>query len=148
MDTVIVQLPAPEPEMAARRCPEPEVTPVLPAAVLKAESGFDPNAARPETGEYGIAMWTPSVFEAWGKAGTHAGPKSYGDPGDAIAAMGKYACRLDQQMKGHGLTRDLPALVAAACRTSDKTVAAAGAVPERLRHHVDKVLQYLHDYGG
>ncbi|MFG2913893.1 serine/threonine-protein kinase [Kitasatospora sp. NPDC048298] len=135
-------------ETAARRCPEPEVTPVLLAAMLKAESGFDPNAARPETGEYGIAMWTPSVFEAWGRAATHTGPKSYWDPGDAIAAMGNYACWLDQQMKGHGFTRDLPALVAAAYRTSDKTVAAAGVVPERLRQHVDKVLQYLHDYGG
>ncbi|MFF2615551.1 protein kinase [Kitasatospora sp. NPDC058046] len=135
-------------ETAARRCPEPEVTPVLLAAMLKAESGFDPKAARPETGEYGIALWTPSVFEAWGKAATHAGPKSYWDPGDAIAAMGNYACWLDQQIKRHGFTHDLPALVAAAYRTSDKTVATAGGVPERLRQHVDKVLQYLHGYGG
>ncbi|MFB7123186.1 protein kinase [Kitasatospora sp. NPDC056273] len=135
-------------ETAARRCPEPEVTPALLAAMLKAESGFDPKAARPETGEYGIALWTPSVFEAWGKAATHAGPKSYWDPGDAIAAMGNYACWLDQQIKRHGFTRDLPALVAAAYRTSDKTVATAGGVPERLRQHVDKVLQYLHGYGG
>ncbi|MFI2609777.1 serine/threonine-protein kinase [Kitasatospora sp. NPDC018619] len=135
-------------ETAARRCPEPEVTPVLLAAMLKAESGFDPNAARPETGEYGIAMWTPSVFEAWGKAAEHPGPKSYWDPGDAIAAMGNYVCWLDQRIKDRGFTRDLPALVAAAYRTSDKTVAAAGGVPDRLRPHVDKVLQYLRDYGG
>ncbi|MFF2750612.1 transglycosylase SLT domain-containing protein, partial [Kitasatospora sp. NPDC058048] len=135
-------------ETAARRCPEPEVTPVLLAAMLRAESGFDPNAARPETGEYGIAMWTPSVFEAWGKAATHPGAKSYWDPGDAIAAMGNYVCWLDQQIKHRGLTRDLPALVAAAYRTSDKSVVAAGGVPERVRRHVDKVLQYLRDYGG
>ncbi|MFF4380762.1 serine/threonine-protein kinase [Kitasatospora sp. NPDC001547] len=135
-------------ETAARRCPEPEVTPVLLAAMLKAESGFDPNAARPETGEYGIAMWTPSVFEAWGRAATHPGPKSYWDPGDAIAAMGNYACWLDQRLRRHGFTRDLPALVAAAYRTSDKTVTAEGGVPERVRKHVDTVLQYLHDYGG
>ncbi|MFE4520044.1 serine/threonine-protein kinase [Kitasatospora sp. NPDC056783] len=135
-------------ENAARRCPEPEVTPVLLAAMLKAESGFDPNAARPETGEYGIALWTPSVFEAWGKAAAHPGPTSYWDPGDAIAAMGNYACWLDQRLKRRGVTRGLPGLVAAAYRTSDKTVAAAGGVPERVRHHVDIVLQYLHDYGG
>lgn len=135
-------------EDAARRCPEPEVTPVLLAAMLKAESGFDPNAARPETGEYGIAMWTPSVFNAWSKAAAHPGPKDYMDPGDAIAAMGNYVCWLDQQIKHHGFTRDLPALVAAAYRTSDKTVAAAGGVPDRVRAHVDRVLEYLHDYGG
>ncbi|MFI5643442.1 serine/threonine-protein kinase [Kitasatospora sp. NPDC051705] len=135
-------------EDAARRCPEPEITPALLAAMLKAESGFDPNAARPETGEYGIAMWTPAVFEAWAKAANHPGPKSYLDPGDAIAAMGNYVCWLDQQLKHRGYTRDLPALVAAAYRTSDKTVATAGGVPERVRPHVDKVLRYLADYGG
>ncbi|MFI6156449.1 protein kinase [Kitasatospora sp. NPDC051170] len=135
-------------ETAARRCPEPEITPVLLAAMLKAESGFDPAAARPETGEYGIAMWTPSVFDAWARAATHEGPKSYLDPGDAIAAMGNYVCWLDQQLKGHGLTRDLPALVTAAYRTSDKTVRAAGGVPDRVRPHVDRVLRYLADYGG
>ncbi|MFF2145586.1 serine/threonine-protein kinase [Kitasatospora sp. NPDC058190] len=135
-------------EETARRCPEPEVTPVLLAAMLKAESGFDPNAARPETGEYGIAMWTPAVFDAWSKAANHPGPKSYLDPGDAIAAMGNYVCWLDQQLKRRGFSRDLPALVTAAYRTSDKTVAAAGGVPERIRPHVDKVLRYLADYGG
>ncbi len=135
-------------EVAARRCPEPEVTPVLLAAMLKAESGFDPNAARPETGEYGIAMWTPAVFEAWAKAATHPGPKSYLDPGDAIDAMGNYVCWLDQQLKHAGFTRDLPALVTAAYRTSDKTVTAAGGVPERVRPHVEQVLRHLSDYGG
>lgn len=133
---------------AARRCPEPEVTPVLLAAMLKAESGFDPNAARPETGEYGIAMWTPAVFDAWARAATHAGPKSYLDPGDAIAAMGNYVCWLDQQLKHAGYTRDLPALVSAAYRTSDKTVEATGGVPDRVRAHVDTVLRYLAEYGG
>ncbi|MEV7773598.1 serine/threonine-protein kinase [Kitasatospora sp. NPDC086791] len=133
---------------AARRCPEPEITPALLAAMLKAESGFDPNAARPETGEYGIAMWTPAVFEAWAKAAAHPGPTSYLDPGDAIAAMGNYVCWLDQQLKRAGFDRDLPALVTAAYRTSDKSVEAARGVPDRVRPHVDTVLRYLADYGG
>ncbi|MQS17706.1 protein kinase [Streptomyces kaniharaensis] len=135
-------------EDAARRCPEPEITPALLAAMLKAESGFDPSAARPETGEYGIAMWTPGVFNAWAKAAAHPGPKDYMDPGDAIAAMGNYVCWLDQQLKHRGMTRGLPALVAAAYRTSDKTVAEEGGVPARVRPHVDRVLRYLADYGG
>ncbi|WP_395292817.1 protein kinase [Kitasatospora hibisci] len=135
-------------EDAARRCPEPEITPVLIAAVLKAESGFDPQAARPESGEYGVAMWTPSVFNAWAQDGDHDGVKDYMDPADAIVSMGNYVCWLDQQFKHRGFTADLPALVAAGYRTSDKTVAEAGGVPERVRPHVTKVLGYLAEYGG
>ncbi|WP_406194341.1 serine/threonine-protein kinase [Kitasatospora sp. NBC_01560] len=135
-------------EDAARRCPEPEITPALLAAMLKAESGFDPHAARPESGEYGVAMWTPAVFNAWAQDGDHDGVKDYLDPADAIVSMGNYVCWLDQQFKHRGMTADLPALVTAGYRTSDKTVAAAGGVPERVKAHVDKVLGYLAEYGG
>ncbi|MFJ9951684.1 protein kinase [Kitasatospora sp. NPDC091207] len=133
---------------AARRCPEPEITPVLLAAMLKAESGFDPRAANPATGEYGVAMWTPTVFTAWAQDGDHDGVKDYLDPADAIASMGNYVCWLDQQLKRRGYTGDLPALVTAGYRTSDKTVADAGGVPDRVRPHVAKVLGYLAEYGG
>ncbi|MEV0537748.1 lytic murein transglycosylase, partial [Kitasatospora sp. NPDC050463] len=135
-------------EDAARRCPEPEITPVLLAAMLKAESGFDPRAARPETGEYGVAMWTPAVFNAWAQDGDHDGVKDYMEPADAIASMGNYVCWLDQQLKRRGYAGDLPALVTAGYRTSDKTVADAGGVPERVKPHVAKVLGYLAEYGG
>ncbi|MEW1913343.1 serine/threonine-protein kinase [Kitasatospora sp. NPDC085895] len=131
---------------AARRCPEPEVTPVLLAAMLKAESGFDPKAARPETGEYGIAMWTPAVFNAWAQDGDLDGRKDYMSPPDAIISMGSYVCWLAQQFKRRGLTDDLPGLLAAGYRTSDKSVAEARGVPERVRPHVAKVEQYLAEY--
>ncbi|MEE1825665.1 protein kinase [Streptomyces sp. BE20] len=131
---------------AARRCPEPEITPVLLAAMLKAESGFDPAAARPATGEYGVAMWTPAVFNAWAQDGDHDGVKNHLDPADAIASMGNYVCWLDQRFKQRGFTTGLPALVAAGYRTSDKTVADAGGVPERVKPHVAKVLGYLAEY--
>ncbi|MFI6446918.1 serine/threonine-protein kinase [Kitasatospora sp. NPDC050543] len=135
-------------DRAARRCPEPEVTPALLAAMLKAESGFDPDAARPQSQEYGIAMWTPAVFNAWAQDGDNDGRKDYMSPPDAIITMGSYACWLDQQFKHRGITADLPALIAAGYRTSDKTVAAAGGVPERVRPHVDAVLRYLAQYTG
>ncbi|MFF7592966.1 protein kinase [Kitasatospora purpeofusca] len=136
-------------EDAARRCPEPEITPVLLAAMLKAESGFDPAAARPATGEYGVAMWTPTVFNAWAQDADHDGVKSYLDPDDAIAAMGGYVCWLDQRFKQRGFpTAELPALVTAGYRTSDKTVADTGGVPERVKAHVARVLGYLAEYGG
>ncbi|WP_371502166.1 serine/threonine-protein kinase [Kitasatospora sp. NBC_00374] len=135
-------------DRAARQCPEPEVTPALLAAMLKAESGFDPAAARPQAQEYGIAMWTPSVFNAWAQDGDHDGRKDYMSPPDAIITMGGYVCWLDQQLKHRGYTRDLPALIVAGYRTSDKTVADTGGVPERVRPHVDTVLRYLAQYGG
>lgn len=133
---------------AARACPEPEVTPALIAAMLKAESGFDPAAARPAAQEYGIAMWTPSVFNAWAQDGDGDGRKDYMSAPDAIITMGNYVCWLDQQLKRRGTGGDLRALVAAGYRTSDKTVADAGGVPERVRPHVDLVLRYLAQYGG
>ncbi|MER5353510.1 serine/threonine-protein kinase [Kitasatospora sp. NPDC002551] len=136
-------------EDAARRCPETEVTPALLAAMLKAESGFDPAAARPATGEYGVAMWTPSVFNAWAQDADHDGVKSYLDPDDAIAAMGGYVCWLAQRFKQRGYaSAELPALVTAGYRTSDKTVADTGGVPDRVKPHVTEVLGYLAEYDG
>ncbi len=140
---------------AARRCTDAEVTPALLAAMVKAESGFDVNAARPEAEEYGIAMWTPSVFRAWAVdgdgdgdgAGAGAGDKDYRSPADAISTMSLYVCRLDQQFKkAHLPAEDLQALIAAGYRTSDRTVIEERGVPERVKPHVDKVLRFLAAY--
>ncbi|WP_431676914.1 transglycosylase SLT domain-containing protein [Kitasatospora sp. KL5] len=119
---------------------------MLLAAMLKAESGFDPDAVRPETQEYGIAMWTPAVFNAWAQDGDLDGRKDYMSPPDAIISMGSYVCWLAQQFKRRGMHEDLPALLAAGYRTSDKTIAEARGVPERARAHVDRVLEYLAQY--
>ncbi|MFE7560901.1 protein kinase [Kitasatospora sp. NPDC057500] len=136
-------------EDASRRCPEAEVTPALLAAMIKAESGFDPAAVRPATGEYGVAMWTPTVFNAWAQDADHDGTKDYMDPDDAIAAMGGYVCWLTQRFKQRGYPAgELPGLVAAGYRTSDKTVADAGGVPDRVKPHVAEVLAHLAEYGG
>ncbi|GGW97958.1 serine/threonine-protein kinase [Streptomyces lomondensis] len=132
---------------AAHRCTDEEITPALLAALLKAESGFDANAARTESDEYGIAMWTPSVFRAWAVDGDGDGDKDHMSPPDAIATMSGYVCWLDQRFKEAGLPKkDLPALVAAGYRTSDRTVIEEGGVPARVRPHVDKVLRYLAEY--
>ncbi|MER7708610.1 serine/threonine-protein kinase [Kitasatospora sp. NPDC097605] len=134
---------------AARRCPEPEVTPVLLAAMIKTESHFDVAAADTRSGEYGVAMWTPTVFNAWAQDGDHDGVKDYMDPDDAIAAMGGYVCWLAQRFKQRGYpSAELPALVTAGYRTSDKTVADAGGVPDRVKPHVSRFLAYLAAYGG
>lgn len=132
---------------AARRCTDAEVTPALLAALIKAESGFDANAARPASEEYGIAMWTPSVFRAWAVDGDGDGDKDYRSPPDAIHTMSLYVCWLDQRFKQAELpAADLPALIAAGYRTSDRTVIVERGVPERVRPHVEKVLGYLAAY--
>ncbi|MFF8673844.1 protein kinase [Streptomyces sp. NPDC015242] len=132
---------------AAHRCTDEEITPALLAAMVKAESGFDPKAARPESDEYGIAMWTPGVFNAWAIDGDEDGDKDHMSPPDAISTMAGYVCWLDQRFKEEGLPKkDLPALVAAGYRTSDRTVIEERGVPERVQPHVDKVLRYLAEY--
>ncbi|MDF4249633.1 serine/threonine-protein kinase [Streptomyces sp. WMMB303] len=131
---------------AALQCSEDEVTPAFLAAMLKAESGFDADARRPGSDEYGIAMWTPSVFKGWARDGDHDGDKSYMSPPDAIAAMSAYVCWLDRQYKKNGMEKELPALMAAGYRTSSRTVVEAGGVPARVRPHVERVRRYLAEY--
>ncbi|MFI5875197.1 protein kinase [Streptomyces sp. NPDC051445] len=132
---------------AAHRCTDEEITPALLAALIKAESNFDAKASRPQSEEYGIAMWTPSVFRAWAVDGDGDGDKDQMSPPDAISTMSLYVCWLDQRFKQAGLPKkDLPALVAAGYRTSDRTVIEERGVPERVRPHVDKVMRYLAEY--
>ncbi|QIP88121.1 protein kinase [Streptomyces sp. Tu 2975] len=131
---------------AAKRCTEEEVTPALLAAMLKAESGFDAKASRPATDEHGIAMWTPAVFRAWAVDGDGDGRKDHMSPPDAIATMAVFACWLDQRFKQSGLRENLPALIAAGYRTSDKAVIETGGVPKQVQPHVDEVLANLSAY--
>ena len=132
---------------AAGRCSDEEITPALLAALVKAESGFDATASRPQSEEYGIAMWTPSVFRAWAVDGDGDGDKDLMSPPDAISTMSLYVCWLDQRFKQAGLPKkDLPALVAAGYRTSDRTVIEERGVPERVRPHVNEVMRYLAEY--
>ncbi|MEW2117337.1 lytic murein transglycosylase [Streptomyces sp. NPDC005474] len=115
--------------------------------MVKAESGFDATASRPQSEEYGIAMWTPSVFRAWAVDGDGDGDKDLMSPPDAISTMSLYVCWLDQRFKQAGLPKnDLPALVAAGYRTSDRTVIEERGVPERVRPHVNTVMRYLAEY--
>ncbi|MFF3072757.1 helix-turn-helix domain-containing protein [Kitasatospora sp. NPDC057904] len=133
-------------ELAARRCTEAEVTPALLAAMLKVESGFDPDLRDPKADEYGIARWTPAVFNAWAVDGNGDGVKDYMSPADAIATMGLYTCWLDQRIKQSGLHTNLPGLIAAAYRTSDKAVIQAEGPPEGTAAYVADVLRYQEQF--
>ncbi|MGY0233879.1 protein kinase domain-containing protein [Longispora urticae] len=122
---------------AAHRCQHPGlVTPALVAAILFVESGFDPDARRPN-GDGGLAMWTPGVFNSWA-VGVRGPQPSIFDPGDAIAVLGLYLCGIDARF-AH-LPGDHRPLLAAAYEYGSGSVLAAGGVPEKARAFVDRVL--------
>nr|WP_112472354.1 protein kinase [Streptomyces sp. ST1020] len=132
----------------ARDCERPEVTPSLIAAMLKVESGFDPNLADPANDEYGIARWTPRVLRWWmhedGTPGESV-PVPPFPPAESIPAMGRYLCwiapRLDPKLPG-----DRRVLVSAAYRTSYKVVNKAAGVPQKVEPYAGRVAHYLKEY--
>ena len=136
---------------SAHQCALPEVTPALVAAMLKAESNFDPNLSDPSVpggGEYGIARWTPAVLRWWIRADgapASATPAPPLTPAQSIPAMGRYLCFI-----GNGLKSSLPGdrrvLIAAAYRTSYKKVNDAGGVPPKNRAYAARVAHYLKEY--
>ncbi|GAB1327981.1 hypothetical protein ACE1SV_23200 [Streptomyces sennicomposti] len=133
---------------AAHDCPQPEVTPALIAAMLKAESDFDPALSDPAKDEYGIARWTPRVLRYWIRAdGEPAAtiPKPPFSAAVSIPAMGRYLCfiapNLDPSLPG-----DRRVLVAAAYRTSFHKVNTAGGVPPKYRDYCARVAHYLKEY--
>lgn len=137
---------------AAHDCVQPEVTPALIAAMLKAESDFDPDLYDPSAGregEYGIARWTPSLLRWWirpdGVPAT-ATPRPPFSPAESIPAMGRYLCYLEPLLDATGLHGDRRVLLAAAYRTSYKKVNAAGGVPSKNRAYADRVAHYLKEY--
>ncbi|MFJ8093472.1 protein kinase domain-containing protein [Streptomyces griseofuscus] len=133
---------------AAHRCPRPDVSPALIAAMLKAESGFDADLADPGTREYGIARWTPAVLRWWMRddgipaAATPTPPLT---PAVSIPAMGRYLCFIDAHLRAD-LPGDRRLLDAAAYRTSYRKVDAAGGIPAEYRAYCAKVARGLAQY--
>lgn len=133
---------------AAHACPNPDVTPALIAAMLKAESDFDPNLSDPAKDEYGIARWTPRVLRWWIRSdGQPAAtiPRPPFPAAVSIPAMGRYLCFIAPNLKP-GLPGDKRVLIAAAYRTSFRKVNGAGGVPPKYRDYCARVAHYLKEY--
>jgi hypothetical protein len=60
--------------------------------------------------------------------------------------VSRYLCSIEPRLKGTGLSGDRGALLAAAYRTSYKTVNNAGGVPPEYRDHAARVAHYLKEY--
>ncbi|TYK42780.1 serine/threonine-protein kinase [Actinomadura decatromicini] len=122
------------------------LSPALIAAMLKAESGFDPHLADPAKNEYGIARWTPSVLVFWQPGGlNNPEPKPQQiTPELSIPAMGRFLCYWGKDLKN--VPGDPALNLAATYRSSSKTIVKAGGVPARFKPYTDKVHQYLETY--
>ncbi|MGW2253845.1 helix-turn-helix domain-containing protein [Kitasatospora sp. NPDC001660] len=131
---------------AGTGCPEPEITPALIAAMLKAESGFDPELSDPAKDEYGIARWTPRVLRHYLPADRQDSvPTPPFTAEDSILAMGRMLCAIAPEL--HGVQGDPALNLAAAYRTAtwvvrshDETRLAA------LRPYLDQVGDNLRRY--
>ena len=133
---------------SAHACVRPLISPALIAAMLKAESDFDPGLADPARDEYGIARWTPRVLRWWIRAdGLPADeiPEPPFTPAESIPAMGRYLCAIEPRLH-RSLPGDRRLLVAAAYRTSYGTVNRTGGVPATYRAYADRVARYLQEY--
>lgn len=130
---------------AGTMCPEePAVSPALVAAILKAESNFDPDLRDPAKDEYGIARWTPRVLQYYLPPGQREQtPAPPFPPEVSIPAVGRYLCVLGPQLEE--IPGEPELLLAAAYRTSASTVRQEG-LPERWRHYTDQVRASLDDY--
>ncbi|NUP18090.1 MAG: protein kinase [Streptomyces sp.] len=137
---------------SAHNCVHQEVTPALIAALLKAESNFDPDLSDPSVGkegEYGIARWTPSLLRWWirddGVPATET-PRPPITPAESIPAVGRYLCYMQPLLDKKGLSGDRQVLLAAAYRTSTRVVNNAGGVPPKYRDYAARVAHYLKEY--
>ncbi|MGW7818928.1 protein kinase domain-containing protein [Streptomyces puniciscabiei] len=133
---------------SAHACPESDVTPALMAAMLKAESNFDPDLSDPAKHEFGIARWTPAVLRWYMRddgVPASATPTPPLTPSVSIPAMGRYLCFIAPHLKA-GLPGDERVLLAAAYRTSYAKVNDAGGVPPKYRDYCARVAHYLKEY--
>lgn len=130
---------------AGTACAAPQVSPALVAAMLKTESGFDPNLSDPANDEYGIARWTPRVLRYYLPEGQQSRvPRPPLDPEVSIAALGLMLCTLAPQLEG--VAGDPVLNLAAAYRTATWVVQKENGVPVRVRPYTDEVRVHLLRY--
>ncbi|MDF3290604.1 hypothetical protein [Streptomyces silvisoli] len=123
---------------AGTMCDGPQVTPALVAAILKAESGFDPALSDPARDEYGIARWTPRVLRYYlPPNGQGAVPKPPLTPEESIPALGRMLCAIAPELEG--VPGDPALNLAAAYRTATWVVQQQGPALKRIQPYVDSV---------
>jgi eukaryotic-like serine/threonine-protein kinase len=130
-------------EDAAHGCADPAVTPALIAAMARAETNFDADARSPETDEYGIVLWTPSVFEEWQVDADGGGPSVFSAE-DSIAALGKFLCGVVD--RNRHIPGDLALTLAAVYRVGGQNVRAVNGIPPSATAYVEEVGEYIGEF--
>ncbi|GAA2412616.1 hypothetical protein GCM10010191_22680 [Actinomadura vinacea] len=127
-------------------CQMKGLSPALIAAMLKAESNFDPHLSDPKMDEYGIARWTPRVLVHWQSGGlNNPEPRpAQITPEMSIPAMGRYLCYWGKDLTA--VPGDPALNLAATYRSSAKTVREAKGIPPKYRPYTDKVGRYINEY--
>ncbi|CAM5663009.1 hypothetical protein SAVIM338S_06825 [Streptomyces avidinii] len=130
---------------AGTMCHVPQVTPALVAAMLEAESGFDPALSDPGKDEYGIARWTPRVLRYYLPTERQTTvPVPPFSPEDSIPAMGRMLCAIAPELEG--VPGDPALNLAAAYRTATWIVQRQDAVLRDLQPYLDRVGSNLRRY--
>jgi serine/threonine protein kinase len=127
-------------------CTQKGMSPALIAAMLKAESNFNPTLADPRQDEYGIARWTPKVLVFWQPGGLNNPEPKPADitPELSIPAMGRFLCYWGKDLKD--VPGDPALNLAATYRSSSKRVLEAHGVPAKWKPYTAKVHQYIGEY--
>ncbi|MBF8184972.1 protein kinase, partial [Nonomuraea sp. K274] len=130
---------------AGTYCEQPGLSPALIAAMLKAESGYNPRLSDPQQDEYGIARWTPDVLWHWQPGGLkRPEPTPPFSAELSILSMGRFMCGLGPRVN------DLPGQpalkLAALYRSGVDPLKRAGGIPARWRDYTTKVSRYIRDY--
>ncbi|GLZ07998.1 hypothetical protein Acsp03_54640 [Actinomadura sp. NBRC 104412] len=128
---------------AGRWCDMEGLSPALIAAMLKAESGFDPALSDPGKDEYGIARWTPRVLVHWQPGGMSSPEPRPEDitPELSIPAMGRFLCYWGKDLAN--VPGDPALNLAAAYRSSARRVREANGVPPEFKPYTEKVRQNI-----
>ena len=126
-----------------KACSAKPVTEALIAAIIKAETNFDPKARNFETVEYGIAKWTPWLFGFYAIDADGDGKASYESPADSIVTVGQYLCWLNEQFNHYRMPGDRAQLLAAGYRNGSDAVIRERGVPARTLRYVREVQGYM-----
>ncbi|MCG5216290.1 serine/threonine-protein kinase [Streptosporangium sp. KLBMP 9127] len=130
---------------AGTNCKLKGLSPALIAAMLKAESGFDPNLNDPENAEFGIARWTPEVLWHWQPGGLAAPlPKPPLGAEVSITSMGRFMCHLGPQIAD--VPGDPALNLAGLFRSGVEPMHRSNGVPKKWLDHTSKVKTYMADY--
>jgi serine/threonine protein kinase len=130
---------------AGTMCAAPGVSPALVAAILRAQSGFNPRLYDPAASSYGIAGWTPGILWYYQDPPAAAPSARYAlNPRIAIPAVGRYLCHMAPALAS--VPGDHAVNLAAAYQTAEDEVAQDHGVPPRIRAYAARVRQYLRQY--